>query len=329
MESIEICAGAGGQAIGLEQAGFGHTALIEIDYSACNTLRVNRPSWNVIEGDVKSFNAAKYKGIDLLAGGVPCPPFSVAGKQLGHEDERNLFPEVIRLTSECLPKAIMIENVKGLLDPKFEWYRNYITSEIQKLGYVCHWQLLNACDFNVPQLRPRTIMVALKEEYNRYFKWPKPNVKCAPTVGEALLEEMSSNGWQGAEEWSRKANKIAPTIVGGSKKHGGADLGPTRSKIAWEKLGVDGSGLNEDAPGRSFVGNPKLTVRMAAILQGFPRDWSFSGKKTNAYRQVGNAFPPPVAKAVGLQIKAAIELCELHNKEDGEIYENEAFRIAR
>ena len=115
LKSIEICAGAGGQALGLEQAGFDHVALVEIEPPACATLRLNRPSWNVIEGDVHEFSASEYRGeVDLLAGGVPCPPFSVAGKQLGAEDERDLFPEALRLISECDPRAVMIENVKGI-----------------------------------------------------------------------------------------------------------------------------------------------------------------------------------------------------------------------
>ena len=121
--SIEICAGAGGQAIGLDQAGFQHVALVELEALACQTLRFNKPEWNVIEKDVKSFSAKQFIGIDLFAGGVPCPPFSIAGKQLGKDDERDLFPEALRLIKECLPKAVMLENVKGILSSKFENYR--------------------------------------------------------------------------------------------------------------------------------------------------------------------------------------------------------------
>ena len=122
--SVEICAGAGGQAIGLDQAGFEHLALVELEHLACQTLRYNKPEWNIIEKDVRNFSAAKYQGIDLLAGGVPCPPFSIAGKQLGKDDERDLFPEALRLVRECSPKAVMLENVKGILSAKFEIYRN-------------------------------------------------------------------------------------------------------------------------------------------------------------------------------------------------------------
>jgi DNA (cytosine-5)-methyltransferase 1 len=115
--SVEMCAGAGGQAVGLEQAGFGHEALVEIEPQFCGTLRLNRPRWNVCEGDLAGFDPRPYKGVDLLAGGLPCPPFSVAGKQLGAKDERNLFPDALRLVDEIRPRAIMIENVRGFLDP--------------------------------------------------------------------------------------------------------------------------------------------------------------------------------------------------------------------
>lgn len=306
MNSLEICAGAGGQALGLEQAGFKHVVLIEIDSSACATLRANRPKWNVVEGDIKEFSAKKYAGIDLLAGGVPCPPFSIAGKQLGDMDERNLFPEVIRLVTECMPKAIMIENVRGLLDKKFQKYREDILFRIETLGYICQWRLIQANHYGVPQLRPRSILVALRENYAKYFIWPTGVVAPPPTVGQTLLHEMERNGWEGAQEWAKGADDIAPTLVGGSKKHGGADLGPTRSKKSWEKLGVDGKGLADEAPQQGFAGMPRLTVKMASLIQGFPSTWVFVGKKTPAYRQVGNAFPPPVARAVGMAIKKAI-----------------------
>jgi DNA (cytosine-5)-methyltransferase 1 len=307
MRSIEICSGAGGQALGLEQAGFEHIALVEIDPCACATLKKNRPQWNVIEGDVRFFSANKYIGVDLLAGGVPCPPFSVAGKQLGHEDERDLFPEAIRLVGECNPKAVMIENVRGLFDPKFEEYRRVIKKQLESLGYICYWKLINASHYGVPQLRPRTILVALKHEYTKHFGWPIGVLAPPPTVGHVLYCEMASNGWEGADEWRHRAKDIAPTLVGGSKKHGGPDLGPTRARLAWEKLGVDGRGLADKPPAKGFTGNPQLTVKMAAIIQGFPENWEFVGKKTPAYKQVGNAFPPPVAKAIGGAIIRALK----------------------
>ena len=305
--SIEICAGAGGQALGLEQAGFNHLALIEIEPLACQTLKKNRPGWNVIQKDLKDFSANEFSEIDLLAGGVPCPPFSVAGKQLGHLDERDLFPEALRLVKECNPKAVMLENVKGILDIKFKKYRKKILDQLYELGYQCDWQLVNASDNGVSQLRPRAILVALKRKYFNYFKWPSKKTDLLLTVGELLFNEMSSLGWENVEQWKKQANAIAPTLVGGSKKHGGADLGPTRAKQAWALLGIDGKGLADTPPVNGFDAMPKLTLKMTALIQGFPSNWEIAGKKTPAYRQVGNAFPPPVAKAIGSAIKKALQ----------------------
>lgn len=306
LTSIEICAGAGGQALGLEQAGFEHVSLVELDASACQTLRINRNHWHVTEGDLRHYSAENWKGVELLAGGVPCPPFSKAGKQLGSDDERDLFPEAIRLVSECKPQAVMLENVRGLLDSVFDEYRAKIISDLKKLGYIAEWRLLNASDFGVPQLRPRVVFVALKQGAAEYFSWPSALVSPPPTVGQALFDLMAANGWRGAAQWRERACDIAPTLVGGSKKHGGPDLGPTRAKKAWASIGVDGMGIADAAPGEDFIGTPRLTVRMTARIQGFPDHWQFSGKKTAAYRQIGNAFPPPVAHAVGSQIQAAL-----------------------
>lgn len=305
---IEICAGAGGQALGLEQAGFEHTALVELDSACCDTLRLNRPEWRVVEGDVRHFSATRYQGIDLLAGGVPCPPFSVAGKQLGCADERDLFPEALRLVSECRPRAVMLENVRGFLDPAFQAYRENLRTALDGLGYVVSWRLLNASDFGVSQLRPRVVIVALRKEAGVSFDYPCPEIMQEPqTVGEVLHDLMASHGWEGADQWRETARGIAPTIVGGSKKHGGPDLGPTRARKAWAELGVDGRGIADEPPPPGFDGVPRLTIRMVARLQGFPDSWRFAGKKTPAYRQVGNAFPPPVAAAVAGKIAACLQ----------------------
>ncbi|OKJ69701.1 DNA cytosine methyltransferase [Streptomyces sp. CB02261] len=376
--SIEICAGAGGQAIGLHAAGFRHLALVEIDKHAAATLRRNietRADWawekqhcDLEHGDVKDFKPlveVKRDGrliepeeLDLLAGGVPCPPFSHAGKQLGRSDERDLFPEMLRLVTDLRPRAVMIENVRGILDPKFTDYRDFIEARLQGgsyraedgstvhddgLGYVvCHWGLLEASNFGVPQLRPRAILVAIREDVlesvkgDVKYEWPAPTHEDAVSVVAALDETMRAryeayydgprDGEARAayERWYMKATKrheellaknsagIAPTLVGGSKKHGGADLGPSRAKAAWRQLGVSGLGVANDiemcekkgSEDRDLFGpeGPMLTVEQAAIIQGFPKDWIFDGGKTAQYRQVGNAFPPPVAEAVGRSI---------------------------
>lgn len=305
---FEICAGGGGQALGLEAAGFEMAAAVEIEGHYCNTLRINRPQWKVIQADVREIDGTQFSGVDLFAGGVPCPPFSVAGKQLGKNDERDLFPEALRLIEEINPTAVLLENVPGFASQKFDGYRSSLLSKLRKLGYVPDWRILHASNFGVPQLRPRFVLVAVKKEYADGFCWPEA-VSTPVTVGNALFDLMSERGWKGAAAWSAKANTIAPTLVGGSLKHGGPDLGPTRARRQWELLGVDGLGIADAAPDKSFPVNkmPRLTVRMAARIQGFPDKWRFAGKKTSAYRQIGNAFPPPVAHAVGLAIMAALK----------------------
>jgi DNA (cytosine-5)-methyltransferase 1 len=320
LSSIEICSGAGGQARGIELAGFEHLALIDNDPWACETLRRNRPGWHVIgpyagdpprrrvgRGDVRSFDATGWRGkVDLLAGGVPCPPFSVAGRQLGADDERDLFPAALNLVDDCEPRAVMLENVRGILHTKFDRVRTGIEKRLTDRGYEVWWDLVQSSGFGVPQLRPRAVLIAVEKQAATRFSWPGETVT-PPTVGEALRDLMAARGWEGADAWALGASRIAPTLVGGSKKHGGPDLGPTRAKREWLSLGVDALGLADEAPAPGFDGLPKLTVEMAAVLQGFdPEAWPIFGGKTAAYRQVGNAFPPPVASAFGRRIFDAL-----------------------
>ncbi|MFJ6832105.1 DNA cytosine methyltransferase [Streptomyces sp. NPDC091209] len=353
--SIEICAGAGGQAIGLHVAGFRHLALIEIDKYAAATLRENievHPKWDwerdncdVLCKDVLEFDperdldksAGLYRrgDVDLLAGGVPCPPFSHAGKQLGEDDERDLFPRILDLAELIRPRAVMIENVRGLMDAKFNDYRSRIQAQLEDMeltdeglpGYkVVGWEVYEAEKFGVPQLRPRSILVAFRKDVLKDLKYEAPTPSAERlTVSEALEATMleriapfrtgarAAQAQQVFEDWKAAADKdVAPTLVGGSKKHGGADLGPSRAKKAWRALGVSGMGVanapvNGEPTGtedRDLFGadGPMLTVRQAAIIQGFPVEWNFTGGKTAQYRQVGNAFPPPVAQAIGESI---------------------------
>ncbi len=313
LEVVEICAGAGGQALGLERAGFEHALAVELDGFACATLRANRPAWKVAQGDVADrevWEPEAYAGVALLAGGVPCPPFTVAGRQLGATDERDLFAWAVELCGQIRPRALLLENVRGLSLNRFAAYRQHVLDRLRELGYVPGWQLLQASDFGVPQLRPRSVLVAVRAEDAPWFRWPAASGTRPLTVGETLRDLMGARGWPGAGRWARRADAIAPTIVGGSKKHGGADLGPTRAKRAWAELGVDGLGLADEAPGAGADPDlrPKLTCEMVARLQGWQDawGWEFSGRKTARYRQVGNAFPPPVAEAVGHAIRRAL-----------------------
>ncbi|MEW2575021.1 DNA cytosine methyltransferase [Streptomyces syringium] len=379
LTSIEICAGAGGQAVGLHNAGFKHLALVELDRHAVTTLRANVHRWpgwgksradalepmdvkDFLDSDVHKALGLEEGQLDLLAGGVPCPPFSLAGKQLGADDERDLFPEMLKMIRVLKPKAVMIENVRGILEPPgvFIDYRRWIVHELDDMGYVVPevsedwsaeeqdaamrpvWRRVDACDFGVPQLRPRAILVAIHRDAinGGKFVWPQGKgaavsvaekleptmkVRCKEFWNKNKYGEPAKSGertgknvfydWKKAAEGAKgnSTRGVAPTLVGGSKKHGGADLGPTRAKRAWGLMGVDATGVAND-PGPTCVperdlfrpDGPMLTVAQAAIIQGFPTEWEFPGKKTARYRQVGNAFPPPVAEAIGRAIAAVL-----------------------
>jgi DNA (cytosine-5)-methyltransferase 1 len=309
LSCLEICAGAGGQALGLEQAGFAHQGVIDLDADACQTLRRNRAAqWTIIQADLAEVDGRAFRQVDLLSGGVPCPPFSTAGKQLGQHDERDLFPQALRLVEQTSPRAVLLENVPGLAARRFDGYRAQVLRRLHDLGYQTWWDLVQASEHGVPQLRPRFVLAAIRPPWAARFSWPEPSPAPPPTVGQALGDLMGSRGWPGAPAWAQRARRIAPTIVGGSTRHGGPDLGPTRARQAWKALGVDGRGIADHAPGPGHPAAqpPRLTARMVARLQGFPDSWEFSGRKTAAYRQVGNAFPPPVAAALGTAIAAAL-----------------------
>lgn len=305
---LELCAGGGGQALGLEMAGFHHAAAVEYEPQFCTTLRKNRPHWNVIQQDIRHLRHQDFAGVDLLAAGVPCPPFSIASKQLGADDDRDMFPAALELVEHIRPRAVLLENVPGFASAKFEHYRRDLLTRLSRLGYQPEWRILQAADYGVPQLRPRFVLVALSARDAAFFLWP---IETGPhgTVGSALVDLMGANGWASAEAWAKGAAGIAPTIVGGSKKHGGPDLGPTRARLQWRQMGVDGLGIADAAPDENFPEDkmPRLTVRMVARLQSFPDEWEFTGGKTWAYRQVGNAFPPQVSKCVGQSIGSALK----------------------
>lgn len=311
---VEVCAGAGGQSLGLHKAGFEHLLAVEIDETAADTLRRNLGA-PVVVGDVANpdvWDPADYADVTLFAGGVPCPPFSAAGQQLGTSDERDLFAWAIEQIPVIRPKAVMLENVRGLAAPRFAAYRQRILDRLDEFGFIGEWKLLHAADFGVPQLRPRFVLVALPAEDMAHFRWPESDERSRVTVGDALYDLMASGGWRHAKKWRSMANDIGPTLVGGSKKHGGADLGPTRAKQGWAKLAVDGRGIADTVPGKDSPSPtevmPRLTIEMAARIQGWRKEdgYVFSGRKTSQYRQIGNAFPPPVARAIGEQILAAL-----------------------
>lgn len=305
--TLELCAGGGGAALGLEEAGFEPVALVDNDRHACATLRENRPLWNVIEEDLRQLDGSLWPEVDLVSGGLPCPPFSIAGKQLGADDERNLFPSMLRIVKEACPRAVLIENVRGILSTRFAPFRQDIDASLDALGFDTYWVMFNAVDFGVPQHRLRAFLLALRRNATNGPNWPTATSGEMPiSVGEAIGDLMGQRGWHGASEWARKAASPAPTIVGGSHKHGGPDLGPTRARREWAQMDVDGLGLANEPPPPDFCGMPRLTVPMIARLQSFPDEWRFVGGKTQSYRQVGNALPVRLACAMAKVVRECL-----------------------
>src|SRR5487761_571701 len=184
---VEICAGAGGQSLGLELAEFEHDLSVELDQNAAATLRHNRPHWKVVVGDVANprvWDPASYSGVDLLAW-------------------------AIELCGTVRPRALLLENVRGLSLPRFAAYRQHVLDRLTSLGYAADWRLLHASDHGVPQLRPRFVLVAMRPDDFAYFSWPSPRPAAPPTVGATLHGLMAVNGWPGAAAWAAKANDIA------------------------------------------------------------------------------------------------------------------------
>lgn len=310
---LEICAGAGGQAIGLHAAGFRHAALVEVNEDAAATIEANQPDWTVIQEDIRAVDLDRYKGIDLLAGGVPCQPFSSSGEQLGEDDERDLFPDALKLIRKLKPKAIMLENVTGLFHTPNSLYRLKILSDLSRSGYDAEWRIVKGVDFGLCQKRQRAILVGFKRGIMHRFRWPQALKATAPTVGETLRDLMGANGWAGVEAWVRKANDYAPTLIGGSQKKRGIDLAQQKSRESWTKIGVNPNGKADSAPGPDTPLDhlPKLTLRMMARIQDFPDDWHFRGSELQQFHQIANAFPPRMARAVGYSILRALSGSEV------------------
>ena len=303
MRAIELCAGGGGASLGLEAAGFEPLLLVDNEPNACATLRHNRPQWNVLEGDIRGTDFSGWQDIDLLSAGLPCPPYSIAGVQRGVQDERDLFPDMLRVVTEVQPRAVLIENVRGLMTYKFTDVRDEVDVALGALGYSTSWQVLNACQFGVPQTRTRAFMVAIHRLNAKAFQWPMPSEAPTKYVGEAIGDLLGDRGWHGTSAWVKRANKfLSPTLTGGSKKHGGPDLGPTRARAAWMDLGVYPMEIAAEPPPPEGSDRLCLTVRMVARLQAFPDDWEFQGSKTQQCRQIGNALPPPLMEAVAQEI---------------------------
>ena len=324
-KSIELFAGAGGLALGLEEAGLNCVMLNEIDKNACDTLRKNRPNWNVIEGDVTKINFKQYKGtVDLLTGGFPCQAFSYAGKQLGFEDARGtLFYEFARAIKEVKPLVAVGENVRGLLTHDNGKTLEGMISILKELGYkVFVPQVLKAIFFNVPQKRERLFIVAVRKDVNIEFEYPKPykkilTIKDALKAGVLFKTDVPASAGQKYPKDKIEVMKLVPP--GGYWRDLPLDIQKSYMKKSFF-LGGGKTGMARrmswDEPSLTLTCAPAqkqterchpdetrpFTVREYARIQTFPDSWEFAGSLTSQYKQIGNAVPVNLAKAMGKQI---------------------------
>ncbi|MFC8873664.1 DNA cytosine methyltransferase [Streptomyces ardesiacus] len=315
---VDVCSGAGGLALGLEQAGFEPRLLLDDDDDAVATLRANRPRWNVLRTDLLDFDPAEHPeshDVDLLSAGLPRVKSSATARRAESGVEERLLEATILLAHAIRPRAVIIENVPELAhSDRYRRFRDFARAELAHLGYEFIWFVVNAVDFGVPQNRKQGVLVAVERQWAEAFRPPTPTVLRPRTVGAALGPSMAARGWPDAVRWAAQADQPAPTLVGGSKNRGGADLGPTGAKRKWATMGVNAHTVGNEVPGPDFVWDPrlgrdamvKITVEQAALLQGFPESWEVRGLKTARYRQIGHATPPPVGEALGRAVAEAL-----------------------
>lgn len=323
--SIELFAGAGGLALGMEKAGFSHLLLNEIDHDACRTLLINRPEWHVVEADIHHLDFSKYRGeVDLLTGGFPCQAFSYAGKQGGFADTRGtLFFELARATQETQPKVLMAENVRGLLVHDSGRTLETIRRTISELGYtLVEPKVLRAIMYQVPQKRERLILIAIRNDLVASlpaFTWPKPykrvmTLRDAFFAGELFPTDVPLSEGQKYPEKKRAVMDLVPQggcwkdlplqiqkeYMGGSYGLGGGKTGMAR------RLSLDEPSLTLTcAPAQKQTERchptetRPLSVREYARIQTFPDEWIFEGSLFSKYKQIGNAVPVNLAYAIG------------------------------
>ncbi|MBI3235234.1 MAG: DNA (cytosine-5-)-methyltransferase [Bacteroidetes bacterium] len=322
---LELFAGAGGLAVGMEQAGLKCVALNEIDKWACQTLKKNRPHWKVLEGDIKSFDFSEYANkVDVVTGGFPCQAFSYAGKKLGLADARGtLFYEFARVVKEVNPLICIGENVKGLLSHENGRTLQGMISILDEIGYkVVPVQVLKAINYKVPQKRERLILVGIRKDIDLEYQYPKPykriyNLSDALKKGELfdsnvpvsagtkypkskvdVLKMVPPKGY-----WRDLPLDIQKKFMGGSFYLGGGKTGIAR-RIGWDEpcLTLTCSPAQKQTERCHPEETRPFTVREYARIQTFPDSWQFEGSIAQQYKQIGNAVPVNLGKEVGYSI---------------------------
>lgn len=319
--AIELFAGAGGLALGLELAGIKTLEYVEFDKACCETLKANRPDWNIICDDIHNVDFTPYRGkVDIVTGGFPCQAFSFAGKKLGFEDTRGtLFHEFARCVKETSPKMFLAENVRGLVSHDKGRTLKAIIDVLEELGYTTQYQVLNAAYHGVGQKRERIVIVGIRNDLDIQFTYPVPDDKMT-TLRQALKDCPSSIG----EEYSEKKRKvldlvppggcwidlpedIAKAYMGKSYYSGGGRRGMAR-RISWDEpsLTLTCSPSQKQTERCHPDETRPFTVREYARIQSFPDDWKFCGGMTDQYKQIGNAVPVEMARRIGVELKKAV-----------------------
>ena len=327
---IELFAGAGGLALGLEQAGFEEVALVEIDETACNTLKLNRPNWNVINDDIvevskkdllKEFNL-KEGELDLISGGYPCQSFSYAGKKLGLDDVRGtMFYYYGEFIKQLKPKMFFAENVKGLTTHDGGKTIDTMINVFEELGYKVEWKVLNAWDYGVAEKRQRVVIIGIRKDLTDKvkFEYPIPH-EYKPVLRDVLQNVPDSVGAKYPEKKKKVFDLVPP---GGYWRDLPEDVAKDYMKTCYY-MGGGRTGiarrLSWDEPSLTLTCSPMMkqtdrchpdesrpfTTREYARIQSFPDDWNFAGNMNAIYKQIGNAVPVNLAKCVGESIMAAL-----------------------
>lgn len=322
--AIELFAGAGGCALGMEEAGINTVELVEFNKTASATLKKNRPDWNVICDDVHKVDFTPFKGrVDIVSGGFPCQAFSYAGKKLGFDDTRGtLFHELARCIEEVQPKMFFAENVKGLLSHDKGRTFKTIYDVLTSLNYTVQYKVLNAAYYGVGQKRERTIIIGIQNDLidKIHFEFPEPDEKMT-TLREALKDCPVSEGQSYSEKkkkvfelvppggcWVDLPEDVAKDYMGKSYYSGGGRRGMAR-RISWDEpcLTLTCSPSQKQTDRCHPDETRPFTVREYARIQSFPDDWEFCGGIGDKYKQIGNALPVELARRISVQIKKAIE----------------------
>lgn len=319
--AIELFAGAGGLALGLEKAGIKTVEHVEFDRACCETLRTNRPNWNVICDDIHNVDFTQFKDkVDIVTGGFPCQAFSFAGKKLGFEDTRGtLFHEFARCVKEVHPKLFMAENVRGLVSHDKGRTLTTIINVLEALGYHTQQKILNAAYLGVGQKRERIVIVGIRNDTNIEFSYPKADGRMT-TLREALKNCPQSNGVEYSEKkkkvlalvppggcWVDLPEDVAKEYMGKSYYSGGGRRGMAR-RISWEEpcLTLTCSPSQKQTERCHPEETRPFTVREYARIQSFPDDWIFCGGIGDQYKQIGNAVPVEMARRIGIQLREAV-----------------------